>query len=200
MKEDLSVFDFNGFAQDVHKVAVEHGWWEGERDEAEIYALIHSEWSEALEEHRAGRPMVWQRCNWHVGICGEGACNHWEDGDCDEGEMDPKPEGIAVELIDGVLRCMDYLAAKVELPTAARLEDAHKLANSQLKDGVTLPVLVNSLHVMTVTACVSETYMLWVAVLAVFAWIEKQGIDPEAVIRAKHEYNKTRPYKHGKRY
>lgn len=194
------MFDFIGFAKDVHQVAVEHGWWEGERDEAEIYALIHSEWSEALEEHRAGRPMVWQACNWDGERCEEGTCKHWYDGDCDEGEMDPKPEGIAVELIDGVLRCMDYLAREGVLPKEANLESAHKLACGKIKDGVSLPVLVNNLHAMTVTACVGETYMLWVAVMAVFAWLEKQGIDPEAVIRAKHEYNKTRPYKHGKRY
>ena len=193
-------FDFAGFAQDVHKVAVEHGWWDGERDEAEIFALIHSEWSEALEEHRAGRPMVWRACLNTEAPCEQERCRIWNGSTCGLDDMAAKPEGIAVELIDGVLRCMDYLAHEDELPTAARLEDAHKLANSQLKDGVTLPALVNALHVIIVGACMGETPMLWVAVMAVFAWLKKQGVDPEAVIREKHEYNKTRPYKHGKRY
>ena len=40
-------------AREIHKNAVDHGWWDGERDIDEIYALIHSEWSEALEEARA---------------------------------------------------------------------------------------------------------------------------------------------------
>ena len=33
----------NEFAAEVHKNAVEHGWWEGERTFPEIVALIHSE-------------------------------------------------------------------------------------------------------------------------------------------------------------
>ena len=197
-----SVFDFNGFAQDVHKVAVEHGWWEGERDEAEIFALIHSEWSEALEEHRAGRPMVWHKCNWDGEKCGESVCGYWEDGDCDEGELDPKPEGIAVELIDGVLRCMDYLAHKDELLTNDEARGAMEAAREDVGiEAGTLPGLVCALHEMvsrvTMTGGVG---MLWCCVFIVWGWLEKYGVDPEAVIRAKHEYNKTRPYKHGKRY
>jgi hypothetical protein len=199
----LNKFDFIGFAREVHQVAVEHGWWEGERDEAEIYALIHSEWSEALEEHRAGRPMVWQACNWDGERCEEGTCKHWNDGDCDEGEMDPKPEGIAVELIDGVLRCMDYLAAKGKLQSETFIDGlmAATLADTQDR-APSLPLLVVNLHAMTTLACMRKRneIKLWGCVSAVWDWIEKQGVDPEAVIRAKHEYNKTRPYKHGKRY
>ena len=42
----------NEFAAEVHKNAVEHGWWEGERTFPEIVALIHSEVSEALEAEK----------------------------------------------------------------------------------------------------------------------------------------------------
>ncbi len=28
-------------------------------------------------------------------------------------------------------------------------------------------------------------------------WITKQGIDAEALVLEKHNYNKSRPYKHG---
>ena len=42
----------NQAAHEIHKNAIEHGWWEQEREFPEIVALIHSEVSEALEEYR----------------------------------------------------------------------------------------------------------------------------------------------------
>lgn len=35
-----------------HQIAKEHGWWDWERNEGEIIALMHSELSECLEEMR----------------------------------------------------------------------------------------------------------------------------------------------------
>lgn len=43
----------NEFAAEVHKNAVDHGWWEGERTFPEIVALIHSEVSTDLFNERA---------------------------------------------------------------------------------------------------------------------------------------------------
>ena len=198
----MGEFDFIGFAKEVHQVAMEHGWWEGERDEAEICALIHSEWSEALEEHRAGRPMIWRECINTGDPCCKWDCNNWAGDKClfdDEGK---KPEGIAVELIDGVLRCMDFLAAEDGLLTNDEARGAMEAAYADLEcDTSKVPGLVCALHEMvsrvTMTGCVG---MLWCCVFIVWAWLEKQGVGPEAVLRMKHEYNKTRPYKHGKRY
>jgi len=43
-------------AQCVHENAVKHGWWETERNDGEMIALMHSELSEALEGIRQGNP------------------------------------------------------------------------------------------------------------------------------------------------
>ncbi len=101
--------NLNEFANEVHENAVAHGWWDEEKSFGEIIALCHSELSEALEEYRNHKPVYY--------ISGS------------------KPEGMATELADCIIRILDYCG-----------------------------------HI---------------------------GIDIESILRKKHEYNKTRPYKHG---
>mgnify|MGYP001563192199 FL=1 len=40
------------FIDESHKIAREKGWWEGQRNDGELIALMHSELSEALEAMR----------------------------------------------------------------------------------------------------------------------------------------------------
>lgn len=169
--------NLNEWAKEIHENAISHGWWETERALDELLALIHSEWSEALEAYRDGKPLVWR-----------------------EGD---KPEGIAVELIDGCIRILDF----------AEHEDI-KLTDYCIENSVgwELPVFVNNLHyhVSAVSNSISR-YGTWVgddekecardwlssAVNEVFDWISHRGIDPMVVLEQKHEFNKTRPYRHG---
>ena len=107
----------NEFAAEVHKNAVDHGWWEGERTFPEIVALIHSEVSEALEEYRDGKPLLYFPCNAGGVCCEEDGSTH-----CGSRPYDPenpsarcsaqskKPEGIAAELADVIIRVLDYCA------------------------------------------------------------------------------------------
>lgn len=81
----------NQLTKEIHKNAVDHGFWEEGRDNfAEKIALIHAEVSEALEEHRAGRENVYFSPS--------------------HGAIQSKPEGTAVELIDALIRILDLLA------------------------------------------------------------------------------------------
>lgn len=109
---DRSQSTLNELAQKIHDNAKDHGWWEKDRSFGDIIALCHSELSEALEEYRNGKPMIYYG-------------------------QDTKPEGVAVEMIDCIIRILD--------------------------------------------------------------WAGHENIHVDKILRAKHEYNKKRPYRHGEK-
>ena len=77
--------EFDAVAQEVNHIAIEKGWWEGERNEGELIALMHSELSEALEAIRNGNPPD---------------------------DKIPEFTGVEAELADVIIRIMDISAAK----------------------------------------------------------------------------------------
>lgn len=124
----------NGLAEQIHATASDKGFWDADRNMGEMLMLAVSELSEALEEHRAGKPAVYYPH--HQPGCAvsdyrifqkpidveahhgrlHGACVHGELRDeCPSGYPDPpctcqpKPEGVAVELADCIIRCLDTM-------------------------------------------------------------------------------------------
>lgn len=81
----MFVNEFDKLAKEINRNAVNHGWWDGERNEGELIALMHSELSEALEALRHGNPPD----------------NHI-----------PEFSGVEAELADVVIRIMDVASAK----------------------------------------------------------------------------------------
>lgn len=75
--------ELNELVKRAHETAVRHGFWEPEPEFGTSIAPIHSELSEALEEARAGKPNLYYNTG------------------------SDKPEGIAVELADAVIRIAD---------------------------------------------------------------------------------------------
>ncbi len=90
----IFVVIFNAMAKTIHENAVEHGWWESERNAGEAIALMHSELSEALEAAREGNPPD---------------------------EHLPQFDSMTVELADTIIRIMDF-AQGMGLPLGEALE------------------------------------------------------------------------------
>lgn len=184
------------FAKDIHQNAVAHGWWEGEQDDEEKIALIHDEWSEALEEYRAGRPLVWHKCPYNGGVC-ENQDVHSGYHNCTGcGPEKRKPEGIAVELADGCIRILDYLEhSGFPIPPMELVERTMEMMTLPPKK---LPYHIAKLHKYTALSGekLDDGHLIDALCMAM-RWIVDQKMDPLAIMKEKHEYNKTRPYKHG---
>lgn len=162
----------------AHDNAVSHGWWDMEESKQQHIVMIVSEWIEALQAWRNEEGILYYKSD--------------------------KPEGIAVELIDGVIRCMDMMGSEMfggevfedeqEKSIAATVEtyDAYVNKNAPSVLDCDFPKFIHML--------ISQTMhdMLYSAVcLALWYLNSRIGVDPERVLTAKHEYNKGRPYRHG---
>jgi len=211
----------NELAKAVHENAVAHGWWDDEREAPEIIALIHSEWSEALEEARADMPLAYITLK-HNELSpvmteiiprGDDGAYISEMG-LSEGKRitDGKPEGVAVELIDGCIRILDLFgklninALNEETDTQFEIEG---LYDEEVAREVNCPLshTVAYLHGFTSDALKSDSATgpinpvpLTSALALAFSRVKNQGLDPLAILLEKHEFNKSRPYKHGKKF
>lgn len=193
----------------VHENAVAHGWYEGKQlGINDFMALIHSEWSEALEEAREGRPLVYGMV-----LDGEDEAVPRLTEDWKEiADKHLKPEGCAVELMDGCLRILDlygYADAQIDIPNAGgpftvddllTMYDAFDLMALPGEDAVA--ELVTMLHAFTSQVVLEDndlTFLMY-AMATAMSWVRQRGIDPIQLLMLKHDYNRGRPYKHGKKF
>lgn len=176
------------YCVDVYNNAVKHGWHEEDRPIGEVLALIHSEVSEALEEFRSGNQMV-----------------YFKEG---------KPEGIAIELVDAVIRIYDMFGCYGHEPkydTVSEYIECYETDNvSEYREcceagtNQAFTVFVCDLHKTISDAYSNDTIggtleTLDKVVEMIFNWLKKSCIDIEYCLVRKNEFNKTRPYKHGKK-
>lgn len=128
----------NGYAREINRTAREHGFWDKERNFGEMLALMHSELSEALEEHRASKPalyfvatqknttdpsrveLLWSETEGLLHQDGTPISDSFK-REIDNELWDCKPEGWAVELVDCQIRLLDTLqSANVDIDWITR--------------------------------------------------------------------------------
>ena len=192
LKGETEDMNLNRIAKEAHQTAVEHGFWEPEPTFGELIALMHSELSEALEAFREGQLMVW-----HVCYAPDSIYECEEHQECKETCecREAKPEGIAVELADCIIRILDWAGHEgtefkpvpiardcVCEKTGEIIAECHWMI-SKAYENRNHPAVADSY----LNRCVS--YIL--------AWAKENELDMYAIIREKMDYNKTRPYRHG---
>lgn len=163
---------------DIHENAKTKGWWETERPIEEIFNLMHCELSEAIEEDRAGNG------NFYI-----------ENG---------KPEGVFVELVDVIIRMFDYLGRNKddihifisELDTLDNSYYIKSLAKKNLNEIVSLCHNFLSIYVNDDAIA----YLLAEIFIHIKTYIKTNGGNFTELVEIKHEFNKSRPYKHNKNY
>lgn len=194
----------NDLASQINQNARDKGFWESERNLGEMLMLAVSELSEALEEHRAGRPAVYVPAH-RQGCPGSG--DGLPDGRTAEVKSYPcdglcKTEGMAVELADCIIRCLDTIHslggdADQRITQVLAEEPRHlQLLGSNFGD---------SLSFITYWTVMARDELLtdyWLARTITGCWelMERLGVEPIDVITQKVAYNATRQYKHGKAY
>jgi hypothetical protein len=127
----------NKLAKEIHENAIKHGWWEENRSFGEVIALCHSELSEALEEYRNG----FEATNTYYS-CKAPETAYDEFGDLPECEgicnncKYSKPEGIAIELADCIIRILDYCGKEgINIDEAIRIKHEYNKQRSYKHGG-----------------------------------------------------------------
>ena len=164
------VTDFDSLSCVAHAMAVNKGWWEGERSAVECWVNFHAELSEAWEEYRCGRMATWYASD---------AASVLRSGGV------PKPEGFWVEIADLMIRIADYVGSR-----KAGVRPCGKVDYTTAKFE-SVSAMTWGLHLM-----IAEQEFLGAAdICEHFAFAH--NIDLWSIIREKLRYNATRPHRHG---
>jgi len=131
-KEELFRTMINQKCREVHADAKAKGWWEIEKSPLEIYALVISEISEAVEEARKGSPAIYFESK----IGGGKILQLHEVNQSRPDFNQMKPEGEAVEMADAIIRMFDWCGFKGwDLGKAIEMKIAYNKTRSHRHGG-----------------------------------------------------------------
>ena len=193
--------DLKALQKEAHAIAKGHGWWDEERTFGDLIALVHSELSEALEAYR------------EHGLEPFGLYPYI---DTPYDEPPPKPEGVPFELADVVIRVAD-MAERYGMDLTAAVHEAEERYDfdSSFPAHFGFGSWISMVHMHLSRAFevyANGDYIDWpsstskdgeqrLQIGAAVRWVQAMaahyGIDLDAAIEAKMEYNRSRSYRHG---
>lgn len=145
----------NELGQQFHEDAKAKGFWDKERNPAEVLMLIVSEAAEALEEIRAGHGLNEARTTWHstpyshhlpgeVTVTSQGSFFRYgtlhqqevTDRDYEKAGWLPKPVGVPSEMADIIIRTLEACAAwGIDIDEAVRLKVEYNKQRGHMNGG-----------------------------------------------------------------
>ena len=174
--------------REAHSIAKDHGWWDEERSFGDLIALVHSELSEALEAYREHGLEDWRS-------------HTYSDGFVDEHPQGEKPEGVPSELADVVIRVADMAEHYHWALDAAPIPEPEEWM--EFSPAKSFGDWIGLCHIHASDALIaawmpperftSPLVSLNLVVRTVQRMAAHYGIDLDAAIEAKMEYNRTSP-------
>jgi len=199
--EDKRIIDY---IKEIHNIAKSKGWWENPIKIEDLILLSNCELSEAVEELRKGHSTN------HV---------YWSDIIQSDGTVTSnKPEGFPIEISDILIRIFDYLGYICEIKGAYNwngiyfysfdeiLEDNFEETFKKVLDIYTLDEryhgdINQKLYYLGKELFKVEKYQDLIKVIILILNLDYRfTLDLEGAMKIKIEFNRTRPYRHGKRF
>lgn len=157
--------------KEIHKLAIEKGWYDGgKRGKKELLLLLHTEVAEAVEDYRRKRMKTSESI--------QGFREFRQDGSPVTNSAVMKPVGFPTEIADIVIRAYDYKGAQ---------------ASGQIAPESCDPVidLLQDVNYFLAQGDVDT------AIALCYVIATRCGFDLDAEVAKKHEFNRTRPNRHG---
>lgn len=187
--------DIPTLCADSVRIAKEKGWLDKPRKFSTITALFHSEPSEALEDYRA-----------HHGLQETYFLKEWDDGGvhfsmpCTANEEGAKPCGIPVEIADTVIRIAQHCGSVGWDLGLAMVEAQPPVQERDFEDYLAELHLAISLAFGATLVESPErppVFFLALAMRLTLDFCKEKGIDIDAAVALKQDYNAGRPFRHG---
>lgn len=190
----------NELAKNIHQNAKDKGFWDNPRNTGEIFMLIISEASEALEAHRKGGIAQIEKFEFLVS----------KEITFDFSFITHIKDTVADELADVVIRILDYCFVQHIEINPENFDEIESLEISE-NFAEALLQITGSIYYASVSARAFEQrendldreiliFEIHESIWMIMKLCEREGIDLIKHIELKMKYNATRERMHGKAY